>query len=152
MLKKLTLPVYLLCGAAILALAGLIVGIMSNGIEGYDIANFGLTIAFSIISIVLAGGVAFSAIKFGNQHFISAAGRVAIIILLAIGLAFIITNRVEVVSMLSWDRDNQAIVNAWNTGLVSVILFVVADLVVIVSGFFGDKAKQEAPAQEAQAQ
>jgi hypothetical protein len=35
-----------------------------------------------------------------------------------------------------------------NTGLVSVILFVVADLVVIVSGFFGYKAKQEAPAQE----
>ena len=148
MIKKLTLPVYILCGAAILALVGLIVGAISNGIEGYAIQNFGLTVAFSIISIVLAAGVAFSAIKFGNQHFISAAGRVAIILLLAFGLTFIISNRVEVVSTLSWDRDNQATVAAWNTGLTSVIFFVLADIAFIVSGFFGDKEK-EAPVQEA---
>ena len=153
MLKKFSLAFFINAVGVVVGLVGFIIAIMSNGIAGYPIAEFGLVVLFAILGFACAGGMLFLGEKFGNDHFLTVIARVAAVIFVGLALTFVITNRVEVAGTLSWDRENQAAKDAWSTGLVSVILLVVADIVFIVTGFFSSKKKEEvaAPQEEAAA-
>ena len=147
MLKKLSVPFFVEAVGTILALVALFIAIASNGIPGYAISDFGNAILFAVLGLALSGATIFVTLKFGNEHFITAIARIATIIFFAFAFAVIISDRVLVASTFSWDKGNQAAVNAWNTGLTAVILFVVADIAYIVTAFLNDKKAAEQPAE-----
>ncbi|MBP5694251.1 MAG: hypothetical protein J6X03_02200 [Bacilli bacterium] len=144
MFKKLSLTFYINAVGALLALVALIIAVVSNGIAGYAINNFGLIVLFSILGLAGVGAMMFLGEKFGNDHHFTAIARIAAIIFVGIALVMVITNRVDVAGSLSWDRENQAAKDAWSTGLVSTIIFAVADIIFIVTGFFSSKKEEVA--------
>jgi len=140
-MKKLSINFFVNLVGTVLGLVAFIIAIVSNGIEGYGITNFGLVVLFSILGLVCSLGVAFLGNMFGNDHFLTVLARIATVIFLGVALALVIVNRVEVAGTLSWDRENEAAKSAWSTGLVSTIIYVVGTLVFVVTGFFSSKKK-----------
>lgn len=135
-IKKRGLVFWFSAAAAVLTIVGMIVMLISNGIHGYTMRNVGLFAAVSIVAILILAASEILAIKYGDKPWLTAFTAVAVA-LICLVLGFVLLNRVDVASAIwTWDAGNKQAESAWNTGVISVVFYLIAAIVIIVSAFF----------------
>lgn len=136
-LKHAGIPFYLGAGAALAAFIGMIMLIVTNGVNGYALESGGATITLGVFTVLLAAASAACSAKFGGQHPISAVVRLAALVSGTAVAGLLLLSRVMLYSALvSWDEFNTVGWEAFNTALAGIILFAVAAVALIVSAFF----------------
>lgn len=138
LLKKLSIGSYVLIVAAILAVVGLIIGMISGSSIEFPMAEMPLIITLTIFSILLIGGTIFAAIKFGDKPWVS-----VLLLAAAVLLGFCFYNMFMGKNVLmggiwfsSLDRGYKVAEDALSLGVVSMVFYLIAALAVSVSAFF----------------
>lgn len=92
--------------AAIFIIIGLIVMLVSNGVNGYAMKNIGIFVVAAVVAILLLAAMEILAIKFGDRPWLIAFTAV-IVALICLVLGFVLINRVDVASAVwTWDKGN----------------------------------------------
>ena len=141
--KKAGVTFYIGAVAAIVVFMGMVMLLISNGINGYTLENSGLTIAFSVITLLLAVGLVVCALMLGEQNAVTAALRLVFIIFSMTVVTMLILSRAMLFSaLISWDEFNTVGWEAFNSSLASIILYLISVVAFIVCAFFkGGKIK-----------
>lgn len=127
--------------AAIFIIIGLIVMLVSNGVNGYAMKNIGIFVAVAVVAILLLAASEILAIKFGDRPWLIAFTAV-IVALICLVLGFVLINRVDVASAVwTWDKGNARGEAAWNTAVISVVFYLLAAASITVSAFFRHPVK-----------
>lgn len=134
-LKKQRPSFYLLALAALFALIGVIMFIVTNTVGGYAMPYGGLLIFTGIFSVLLICGGAYAISRFGAKPIIVFAIFVALVLMmLAVGV--LLRYRLDVASALfTWDPENEVAWKAFNTGVVCVAFYLIASITLTVSAF-----------------
>lgn len=135
--KRAGVTFYIGAISAVVAFVGMIMLVVSNGINGYALENAGLAIAFSVITFLLAIGIVVCAVMFGEQNAVTATLRLAFIIFsLTVITLLILSGAMLFSALISWDEFNTVGWEAFNSSLASIILYFVSVLAFIVCAFF----------------
>lgn len=127
--------------AAIFIIIGLIVMLVSNGVNGYAMKNIGIFVVAAVVAILLLAAMEILAIKFGDRPWLIAFTAV-IVALICLVLGFVLINRVDVASAVwTWDKGNARGEMAWNTAVISVVFYLLAAASITVSAFFRHPVK-----------
>lgn len=146
-LKKLTIGSYLLVGAAVLAIIGLIMAGVSAHRE-FPLGEMPIVVTFTILAILLIAGALFAVVKFGDKPWVSAIVLAAVVLL---GFCFynVFMGR-NVLMGGVWfsepgfgDRENPIAVASLNNAVISMVFYLLAALVVGVGAFFKLAKKTE---------
>lgn len=141
-IKKAGVSFWLNIATGVLALVGAIILIVTNGTTGYALENAGLGITFAVISLVLVAVATFTSYKYGEHSIYTTVLKLIILGLISVEIAVLVSSRAELVTgLLSWDSHNALGWSVFNTSLAGIILLVLANIVLIVSGFLGAKKK-----------
>jgi len=139
-IKKAGLTFWLSAAACLLALIGAIIFIATNATAGYAVLNGGLGIAMAIIGAVLIAGGAYLTMKFGAQHYITAAVKLVALVLLCVALGVLINDRAGLVAdLFTWDSHNALGWSVFSTSVVAMVFILLSVVTLIVCAFFGDK-------------
>ncbi len=143
MLKK-SLSFYLDIASCALVIAGFIVMLISNTNLGFEFQNVGIIVLFAILTIVGAGANVFTDLKYGNHVLVSYITKAVAIISAMIVFALIIETRaVNAANLFTWDSGNSVGLNALYTGFAAAALYLIANIIFIVTGFLKDGQSEE---------
>ena len=133
---------YVNVATCVLALVGWIMLLVTNGVEGNKLENAGVAIALGIIGVLLIAGGTFASLKFGSQHFITAAIRLLGLVCVMIMVLFLVMGRAETAAAaLTYEGNEGLTVQAFYTAVVSGVFSLVAVLAIIVTSFFTTEKK-----------
>lgn len=136
-LKKLNVINYIEILGAILALAGYILLLVTNSIQGYAIGkSSGLLITLDTLGVIaLVSSLVLKVMKKQN----SIASILVLVALIAFGFNFgyILYNRVALAAnLLTYDGNNILGWLALKTSIAEIVLFVISSVLFTVTGFF----------------
>jgi hypothetical protein len=127
--------------AAVLALAGLIVFIISNTTQGYVMKNAGWIIAAGVAALALVSYAAYAHISYGEKIWVTGI-MYAALVLLCVSFGFTLTKRVDLAAALfTYDSANTLAWRAFNTGMVNVGLNLIAAIILTVCAFINPGSK-----------
>lgn len=135
--KKYSIGFFPIAAACLLILVACISCIVSNGVVGYPIANFGWMITLSVLAVAAVCGSLLLARRFGNKTLTYLGIWFAII---AVGICFtiIVTARAELVGTLwitALDSVNPLAVAAMNSGATGFFVYLAAMVFLVIGGF-----------------
>lgn len=140
LIKKGGIPFWLDAAAGVLALVGAILFIVTNATAGYAVELGALGIAFGIIAVLLLAGCAYSQIKFGSQHFITAAVKLVALVLLCVALGVLLSNRAGLAAdLFTWDSGNEVGWGVFAVSVASLVFIILSVVTLIVSGFLDNR-------------
>ena len=131
---------YLYIGAGVLAAIGMILYIVTNGIEGYAMNGGGIGIGAVILSVLLAIACAWATKKYNAQHYLTAGLGYGTIAAIMVAMSILISDRAVLASELfTWNSSNTVGWSAFNTGVASAVVLLVAVIIIIVNAFLDNK-------------
>lgn len=141
-LKKQRVSFYFSALAALFAVIGVIMLIVTNTVGGYAVPYGGLLIFTGILSVLLIGGGAYAISRFGAKPIIIFAIFLALVLMmLAVGI--LLRYRLDVASALfTWDPENEVAWKAFNTGVVCVVFYLIASITLTISAFLKQGPKK----------
>ena len=127
---------WIFAAAAVFAVVAVILFGVSSGVQGYAVYGAGGYIFAGIAAAVLIAFGAYASGRFGNAVW-TLLPLLAAVVLLALLFAGMLGSRVDVAATLfSYDSANVLALNAFTTGVVSMIFTFVAEIAVAVGAFF----------------
>ena len=141
-IKKAGIYFWLNVATVALALVGAIILMVTNGTTGYALENAEIGIAFAVISVAMIAAATFTSYKFGEQSVYTTVLKLVALVLISVERIVLVNSRAELVTgLLSWDAHNTLGWSVFNTSLAAIIILVIANILLIVSGFLGNKKK-----------
>ncbi len=138
--KKAGVGFYLTLGACVFALIGVVVFLMTNSTSGYAITNGSMGIIMGVAAIVALVLSLFTALKFGSQSVPTVVLKLLALALVMAALGVLIADRAGLASSLfTYDSHNEVGWSVFYTSVVSMVFLLLSVLVLIVTGFMGDK-------------
>lgn len=136
--KNLTAPAYLLCISAIVALAGLIVAVVSCSGEGFGMSQMPMIVALTVLAVVLAVGTLCLAGKNGDG-IVTSVAVLAMVIALAFCIFQLVLGKSDVFGTVIFsdlEKGYAPAERASYLGVVSIVIYIVATLITTVAAFF----------------
>lgn len=135
-IKKQGVSFYLVVAAVLLSLVGLISLFVNISIKNYAFPNFGWTIVFGILSLLLIAGGMFA--KYKNLNGLIVTGiYFAALILASVCFGIILFERVPLAAdLFTWDHSNTTAWSAFNSGMVCVGGYLLSAILLAVNAFF----------------
>lgn len=144
-IKKAGLDFWLSAAACLLALIGAILFIATNATAGYSVLNGGFGIAMAIIAVILIAGGGLATVKFGPQHYITAAVKLIALVLLCVALGVLINDRAGLAAdILTWDSHNALGKRVFATSVVALVFILLSAVTLIVCAFLDGKKQATA--------
>lgn len=141
-LKKLSVGTYVIVGAALLAIIGLIMGFVSGSSLEFPVAEMPIIITFTILAIILMCGAVAAVLMFGDKPWMSVALPV-ILLAATVLLSFCFFNMFMGRSVLMggiWfsdlDKGYAVAENALSNGVISMVFYLLSALTVSVAAAF----------------
>ena len=139
-IKKTGLAFWFGSAAALLALIGACIFISTNSTAGYSIIGGNGAIAAAFIAAVLFAAGAYLTVKFGSQHYFTAAAKLAALVLICVALGVMLNDRVGLIAdLFTWDSHNALGWSVFDTSVAAMVFMLLSAVAVIISAFFGDK-------------
>ena len=146
-LKKAGVTFYLNVAAGLLALIGWIIYLVTNATAGYAIVGGGVGIALGLLAVLMIAGAAYTSIRFGAQHYITAAIKIAAMVFVMVTLGVLLLDRVGLASsLLTWDSHNALGWSVFNTSIVCAVFLLLSAITLIVCAFFKNEKAETANA------
>lgn len=145
-LKKLTIGSYVLIFAAILAVIGFIVGLISGSSLEFPIGEMPIIVALTILSILLIGGAIFVSVKYGDKILVSVI-LIAAVVLLGMCFYYMFLSKNVLMGGIWFsdlDKGYKVAEDALYYGVVSMVFYLLAAFAVGAGAFFRlDKKKSQ---------
>lgn len=148
-LKKQTIGSYVIVAAAVLAIVALILTGVSSGMAIYGIGAMPVIVTFTILGIALIAGAIFLATKFGDKAWMFLI-LLAAVVLFAFSFYFLFNAKTVSMGNVWWGDPmfkaniDPIEVSSLNVGLVAMVFYILAALMVGVGAFFRLAKKTEA--------
>ena len=141
-LKKQGVTLYLVAGACLLTIVGIILTCVSSGVQGYAITSLGIILFASIAAIVLMVAGVILTDRFGAHHVAVFAVNLVAMILLCVAFGDIIMERAVLASaQFSYDAVNSVGWGVLYSSIAGLVLFLLSAILLVVGSFFkGRKA------------
>jgi len=137
-LKKLSIPAYLFPISAIIALAGMIVAIVSCTGEGFGMQQLPLVIGLTVAAVVLCAAILFVSAKKGD-NVISSLCVYAMVVILGACVYAMVVGKSDVFGTVIFsdlEKGYAPAEFASNMGVVSIVLYLVSAVAAAVGAFF----------------
>lgn len=135
-IKELCISTILYAVASVFSVVAFILLLVSNSVQGNAIDGIGMGIAFGIIGMFASFASVFVSIKYPRQIWAPIVHLVAVACF-GVLFAFILLNRVELAAaVFSYDSNNSLAWTAFTTGVVAIVLYAVASLLITIGMFF----------------
>lgn len=139
-MKKLGVSFYLTAIAALLVIAGFVAMIVSHCVPDNALTYATLVIGVGVAAIILSIAYVIVGMKAGNQSVITYIIGLLVTVAIAAFIGLLIFERSWLASAIfTWDPYNT---NGWTAFYITVasgVLYLLAEIVLIVSGFLGEK-------------
>lgn len=137
-LKKLSLPAYLFPISALLALAGLIVAVISCSGEGFGMKEMPLVVILTVGVVLMAAGILWAVGKSGEHPVVSAAAFLMVLMLAGCVCAMVMgkSDVFGTVIFSALERGYAPAEQASALGVVSIVLYLAAAAAAAVGSFF----------------
>lgn len=141
-LKKAGLTFYLNVAAGVLALIGWIIFLVTNGTAGYAVVGGATGITLGILAVLLIAAATYASIKFGAQHYITAALKLVALVFLMVAIGVLLGDRANLASgLFTWDSGNSLGWSVFSTSVTCGVFLLLSVIVLIVSAFFNNTKK-----------
>ena len=147
--KKISIGGYIAAAGAVIALAALIVGLVSCSPSGFFASQMVLVILFTVLGIVAVCAAIFLAAKLGD-NFITTVLLVGAVVLLMFALFRMVDAKEDVLGTVLFSDLEKGFAPAefaCYVGVASMVIFAVSIVTLILGNFF-NMVKKETPAQE----
>lgn len=126
--------------AALFTLIATILLIVTCSTPGYSVSSSGLGITFAVLAIILAAAAVFTALKLGDAHPVPSVLGLAALVFNVVAIAVIILGRANLAaSLFTFDSHNAIGWSVLGVSIASLVLFLLADIALIVGAFFSKK-------------
>ncbi|MBP5153928.1 MAG: hypothetical protein ILP12_02830 [Lachnospiraceae bacterium] len=122
--------------AAVLALAGLVLFLITNGTAGYGIPGSGLGILCGIVAIAAICGAAYLSQKSGSQSILTGVVKIVAIVALMAELGILLADRVGLAAnIFTWDSGNQLGWSVFGVSVAAAVCILLSAIALIVNAF-----------------
>lgn len=137
-LKKLSIASYLLIGAAVLSIVGLIVSMISCAGQGFSISQMPMIIMFTILSVLLIGATIYVIGAHGEKTWVSLL-ILATVLLLTLCFYLMVEGKSDVMGTIWFsdlEKGYKPAEDALSIGVVGMVFYLVSAIVASISAFF----------------